>query len=545
MKIDSYKFGAFLLPGLMTLFLLVGCGGTTSAQDASDAGMDAQDGDAGSDLGDGSDGIEMEVISTDPIQGPLQGGTMVTISGRGFEQGSLVSFGANDATDVTFLSAYQLQAATPPSSAPGSVSVIVRATDGKTASLPDGFSYVDSQLLSIGWCVLQSPASTSTKISEATESIYGRAFVEGCTEGDSACSQLVAQLGFGAAGSDPTADSVDWTWSEAVYNAAHTDDNNDEFKSSLVLQDEGSYSYTYRFSVDDGQSWTYCDLDGTENGVQTDMMGQLTVTGQGKLVGWCNIQYPPSTSTVPSVPTEMIYGQVFVENCTEGQGMCQGLNGELGWGPKGEDPFGDPSVFTWIAAEHNPGNTSNNDEFQAYITPNLSGEFSYAFRFTADDGANWAYCDLDSTSNGLQVEQMGTLNVQTYDIAWCNLQYPASLTVSADSDTEAIWGRALIQGCTEGEKQCRGILAQVGFGEQGIDPSSAPESFTWADAVYNPAHTDDDNDEYSASIHPTSNGSMRYVVRFSGDGGSSWKYCDLDGTDNGFSQDQLGQLTVQ
>ncbi len=537
----------FFLFSLALLTLPFACGGSSSAQDAGDGGMDAWDGDAGTDKADGSDELVMEVISLDPVEGPMKGGTRVTISGKGFVQGCSVSFGSNDASDVAFLSSYQLQATTPPSSSPGKVSVIVRAPDGKSATLPNGFSYVDSQVLSVGWCILQSPPASSSKVSEPTEAIYGRAYVEGCTEGDSACSQLAAQLGYGVIGSDPSADPSQWTWTDAAYNPAHTDDNNDEFQASLTIDTEGSYSYTYRFSVDAGQSWTYCDLDGSDNGFQLDKLGDLTVTGQASFVGWCNIQYPASTSTVPGVPTEQIYGQVFVENCTEGQGACQGLKGELGWGPRGQDPFGDPdpSPFTWLEAQHNPANTSNNDEFSASITPQVSGEFAYAFRFTMDNGENWAYCDLDSTSNGLQVEQMGSLSVQTRSIGWCNLQYPPSMTVVADSDSETVWGRVFVEACSEGENFCRGIIGQVGYGSAGIDPSSSPDSFTWIDAQYNPQHTDDNNDEYGVSLHPVSTGDMRYAVRFSGDAGANWTYCDLDGSDNGFSEDQMGVLTVE
>ncbi len=544
----SHQLWVGLFSGILLLASLV-LPACSSGQDNPDAGIDAWDGRDGSDIdhGDGADDTVMEIISIQPTQGPVQGGTRVTISGKGFVEGSSVSFGANDSTDEQFLSSYQLQATTPASAAPGAVTVVVRTPGGKTATLPNGFSYVDSETPTIGWCILQSPSSTSSRKSEFTEDIYGRAFVKDCSEGDRACGQLVAQLGFGLQGIDPSVNPSQWSWMDAAYNPGHTDDDNDEFQAKILTQDEGAFSYTYRFSVDEGGSWTYCDLDGTDNGFQPDMLGQLTVTGdQGNLVGWCNIQYPASTSTVPGVPTELIYGQVFVENCTEGEGSCALLSAELGWGPKGQDPFGDPdpSPFTWIAAEYNPANTSNNDEFSASVTPQVSGEFSYAFRFTTDGGENWAYCDLDGTDNGLQVEQMGTLTVQTHDIGWCNLQYPASMSVSADTDSDPIYGRVFVEKCSEGENFCRGILGQVGYGMPGIDPLSSPDSFTWVDAQYNPGHTDDNNDEYAALLHPMSSGDLRYVMRFSGDAGSSWTYCDLDGSENGFSEDQMGVLEV-
>ena len=41
----------------------------------------------------------------------------------------------------------------------------------------------------------------------------------------------------------------------------------------------GQFSLAYRFSVDAGQSWTVCDLDGNQNGYQLAQAGSLTVRG--------------------------------------------------------------------------------------------------------------------------------------------------------------------------------------------------------------------------------------------------------------------------
>jgi hypothetical protein len=46
------------------------------------------------------------------------------------------------------------------------------------------------------------------------------------------------------------------------------------------VETAGSYAYAYRFSLDDGGSWRYCDLDGSggmAGDFSADQAGALTV----------------------------------------------------------------------------------------------------------------------------------------------------------------------------------------------------------------------------------------------------------------------------
>jgi IPT/TIG domain/FG-GAP repeat len=81
------------------------------------------------------------VTHVDPNQGPVAGGTSVTITGSGFTDVSYVSFGAIDATDVNVESPTRLTAISPAGS--GTVDVTV-ATPGNISatSAADQFSYV-------------------------------------------------------------------------------------------------------------------------------------------------------------------------------------------------------------------------------------------------------------------------------------------------------------------------------------------------------------------------------------------------------------------
>ena len=85
--------------------------------------------------------ISMPTISSaSPNSGPVGGGTTVTISGLSFQSGATVTFGGTSASQVTFVSATQLQALTPTHAA-GTANVVVTNPNGQSGSLSGGFTY--------------------------------------------------------------------------------------------------------------------------------------------------------------------------------------------------------------------------------------------------------------------------------------------------------------------------------------------------------------------------------------------------------------------
>ena len=532
-----------MLLGLTLLLALAGsaCSGSKDSPDGGDAGLDASD---GADAGDQDEAVS--ISSVVPNRGPVEGGLQVGLTGRGFQAGASVSFGPNDATDVTILTASQLTATLPSGAGPGVVAVIVRNIDGSSATLPNGFTYQESINPPIGWCVLQSPAATSTDVNAATETIFGRVYAEGCSEGQAQCVAVQGELGMGAQGTDPSADPASWAWTGASYNPAHGADDNDEHMAELVPGTAGTFAYAYRFSSDGGANWTYCDLDGSDNGFQTGQLGQLTVADQALSIGWCNLQSPAATQTDPGLASEPFYGRVFVAGCSEADQQCAGIQAQVGHGDPAIDPSQQAELWTWTGASYNPGHTDDdNDEYAATLTEAVVGTYATAFRFSLN-GVDWSYCDLDGTSNGFQTDQLGALDVSqnSLEIGWCNLQHPPSLTLDAGNTSEPVYGRLLVSACSEGASFCDGISAELGSGDPAVDPSLDPGAWTWLPAAYNPGHTDDDNDEYQVQLTPQSAGTFGYVYRFSGDGGQTWSYCDLTGSSDGFSVADAGTLTV-
>ena len=129
-------------------------------------------------------------------------------------------------------------------------------------------------------CTLQFPSTITMGAGETSPEIFGRIFEAGVTDPAGPSSQVDAQVGYGPSGSDPTTQPQGWVFYPASYNAQIGDQ--DEYANTLTVLSDGLYSYTYRFSLDGGFGWTYCDLDGAGSGsgltFDASQLGGMTVT---------------------------------------------------------------------------------------------------------------------------------------------------------------------------------------------------------------------------------------------------------------------------
>jgi glycosidase len=126
----------------------------------------------------------------------------------------------------------------------------------------------------IGYAVLQFPKTLShTKGISPTPDIYGQIYVGGLTDAGGSADSIIAQVGFGATGSDAA------TWDSWVGMSFNTKaGNNYEYKASLTPEVVGVFDLLVRFSTDGGLTWSYGDQDGFFPGEPgTDLPGVLTV----------------------------------------------------------------------------------------------------------------------------------------------------------------------------------------------------------------------------------------------------------------------------
>jgi len=112
-------------------------------------------------------------------------------------------------------------------------------------------------------------------------------------------------------------------------------------------------------------------------------------------IGWANLQWPPTlTHTISAtIRTGDAYGQVWIDGATNQPGPTAGLTAQLGYGPEGSNPDGNPA-WVWVYASFNV-DAGNNDEFKASLLPTTIGGFDYVYRYSTTNGRDWLYADLN------------------------------------------------------------------------------------------------------------------------------------------------------
>jgi hypothetical protein len=104
-------------------------------------------------------------------------------------------------------------------------------------------------------CTIQSPLSMTAMAGAATPLVYGRILETGVTEAAGAATNVRAQVGWGSSTANPQYEP--WTWVNASFSSQAG--TSDEYQASFTAPATGSYRYAYRFSLDNGVSWTVCD----------------------------------------------------------------------------------------------------------------------------------------------------------------------------------------------------------------------------------------------------------------------------------------------
>lgn len=137
-------------------------------------------------------------------------------------------------------------------------------------------------------------------------------------------------------------------------------------------------------------------------------------------IGFANLQWPPSMSHTISVVnrTDNAYGQVWIDGLTNMPGVTPTLRAQLGMGPVGSLPDGNPD-WIWVDAVFNT-DAGNNDEFVASLLPETTGTFDYVYRYAFMGSTNWIYADLSGKVPAGELPSM-----------------PGNLTVNSSGDKSA------------------------------------------------------------------------------------------------------------
>jgi hypothetical protein len=102
------------------------------------------------------------VSGVSPNNGPVAGGTAVTITGTNFATGATVTFGSTAATNVAVVSSTSITATTPAGTA-GAVTVTVKV-NGQSGSLSNGFTYNAAVAIGFGQVAAATPQSSTATV---------------------------------------------------------------------------------------------------------------------------------------------------------------------------------------------------------------------------------------------------------------------------------------------------------------------------------------------------------------------------------------------
>ncbi len=249
---------------------------------------------------------------------------------------------------------------------------------------------------SISACRVNALAS-STMASGAKLSVFGQVKVTGITEASGPGAGVRGQVGLGAAGTNASLGG--WAWREAIFVGDVSGE--DQLRGDLQPAYTGARAVSFRFSLNNGETWTYCDLNGSNvGGYEATQQPALTVGNHADLDA-CSLQAP---ATVTSRATDLL-GRFTEPGLTDAAGEPADAIVELGYGPKGEDPGVSPA-WTWLAAQYS-GQSGTSDDFKARLTPAPAGSHDLAFRFARGPAAPYCYGDVDGSANGFTPGTLG------------------------------------------------------------------------------------------------------------------------------------------
>lgn len=244
-------------------------------------------------------------------------------------------------------------------------------------------------------------------------------------------------------------------------------------------------------------------------------------------ITYANIQYPDFTNSINEGSSITYYGQVYSAGLTDSAGEGSLIDAWLGYSTTNSDPSG--TGWTWVPATYNI-DVGNNDEYQATLTGLTPATYYLAYRYRIGAGS-YVYGDINGIWNSTSDNRILTVNSLLVD--WCNLQYPASGTITA-GDTYNVYAKVYLGGVTNTGSPGAGITAWIGYSTSNTNPN------TWTNWVPATFGSDQGNDdEYVANIASgLTPGTYYYASRFQRTGSTEYRYGDINGiwdntTDNG------------
>jgi uncharacterized repeat protein (TIGR01451 family) len=179
------------------------------------------------------------------------------------------------------------------------------------------------------------------------------------------------------------------------------------FSTTLTLPTDVAQNYKYFVPAGGGSSYDWLNTNDRSIAPQDGVTVQNDY--RNVVVGWANLQWPPTQSINLGQATANIYGRLYIQGVTNDTGAGRGLKPEVGYGMTAN-----PATWSWSAMQFNAKDGPNNDEYTGIFTPTASGVYSYATRYNGNWGVGnpnsvWTY----ASRNGIPFDptQTGVLTV--------------------------------------------------------------------------------------------------------------------------------------
>lgn len=471
------------------------------------------------------------VTSISPSSGPLAGGTTITITGLGFDEGSTVTFGQAMAGSVTFVSDTSLQATTPASGVAMTVDVTVTNSDGETDTLAGAFTY--EAPMAMANCQIQNAATLDTVVGSAPQELIAVALDDPSVtpgEGPPMDATVEVEIGYGMDGDFENFTYSPIAWARSLDRVTSMDFLVDEYEGSFIIETPGMFQYAARYRVDSG-AWTYCDRDGSSNGVAAGQLGLVNVAAPD--ISFCKVE-TANVDARPGVESSEITAVFFAEGITTRPEPATGVEMEIVYGATNLDPetqWMDTAMATYKEKADNGFGQTNNERWAATLTLPSEQIVGYVFRVRIS-GGDWTYCDTND-DDGFQPADFGSVNVTQFNFPdSCRIQFPELKFDAEAGQPVTISGKVSEGGITSATTATpdSNILAELWVGPADKDPTVDPNDFTIVQGTYNAGGSSSGiEDEYQADFTPPMAGVYKYFWRFSVNNGTDWLFCDLNG----------------
>lgn len=222
--------------------------------------------------GAANDAVQLTINAITPDDGLATADTDVIITGTDFGSAAVVTVDGSAVT-CTVVDATELECTLPDNGGTvEAVDVAVQNPGAPAVTEAGGFTYT-GVLADPGdsfWCNTQSPTTLTTATGASSGDVFGQIFVEGQTDTSAtAVAGIVSEVGYGADNVNPAV--ANWTWFPAAPNTSFdfSGDTDEHVGQMTAPAAAGAYDYGYRFSLDSGLNWYYCDTTGSDDGFTT------------------------------------------------------------------------------------------------------------------------------------------------------------------------------------------------------------------------------------------------------------------------------------